>query len=469
MRRVHAFGDDALGDLDAIGLAEAIRSGRVSRADIVEAAIARADAVNPALNGLAYKAFDQARKTASANPSTGFFSGVPTFFKDNVDVAGQPTMRGADAWTPFDAPADGQFTQLYLATGLTPLGKTQMSEFGFSASAEHPRLGPVRNPWDTDYTAAASSSGSGAFVAAGVVPIAHANDGGGSIRIPAACNGIVGLKPSRGRLPLDPELSRMPVSIVAHGVLTRSVRDTAAFYREAEHIWRNHKLAPIGDVTEPGRQRLRIAVATRSVLRECSPELRELTLKTAGLLEELGHRVEHIDQQPVPDTFVDDFVLYWGFLALAQVRSGRRAFGKSFDRSKLDALTLGLDRHTSHNLHRLPRAIMRLRGIRRRSAEFFRTYDAVLTPTLADPTPPIGYLAPTDYQQVIDRLIDWVAFTPLQNVSGDPAISLPLAQTADGMPVGMMLAADIGQEALLLELAYELEEARPWARIRAAA
>jgi amidase len=469
MRRVHAFGDDALGDLDAIGLSEAIRSGRVSRADVVEAAIARADAVNPALNGLAYKAFDQARKTASANPSTGFFSGVPTFFKDNVDVAGQPTMRGADAWTPFDAAADGQFTQLYLATGLTPLGKTQMSEFGFSASAEHPRLGPVRNPWDTDYTAAASSSGSGAFVAAGVVPISHANDGGGSIRIPAACNGIVGLKPSRGRLPLDPELSRMPVGIVAHGVLTRSVRDTAAFYREAEHIWRNQKLPPIGDVTEAGRQRLRIAVATRSVLRECSPELRELTLKTAGLLEELGHRVEHIDQHPLPESFVNDFVLYWGFLALAQVRSGRRAFGKSFDRHKLDALTLGLDRHTSRNLHRLPRAIMRLRGIRRQSAEFFRSYDVLLTPTLADPTPPIGYLAPTDYQQVIDRLTDWVAFTPLQNVSGDPAISLPLAQTADGMPVGMMLAADIGQEALLLELAYELEQARPWARIQAAA
>jgi amidase len=469
MRRVHAFGDDALGDLDAIGLSEAIRSGRVSRADVVEAAVARADAVNPALNGLAYKAFDQARKTASANPSTGFFSGVPTFFKDNVDVAGQPTMRGADAWTPFDAAADGQFTQLYLATGLTPLGKTQMSEFGFSASAEHPRLGPVRNPWDTDYTAAASSSGSGAFVAAGVVPISHANDGGGSIRIPAACNGIVGLKPSRSRLPLDPELSRMPVGIVAHGVLTRSVRDTAAFYREAEHIWRNQKLAPIGDVTGAGRQRLRIAVATRSVLRECSPELRELTLKTAGLLEELGHRVEHIDQHPLPESFVNDFVLYWGFLALAQVRSGRRAFGKSFDRRKLDALTLGLDRHTSRNLHRLPRAILRLRGMRRRSAEFYRTYDALLTPTLAEPTPRIGYLAPTDYRQLIDRLIDWVAFTPLQNVTGDPAISLPLAQSADGMPVGMMLGADIGQEALLLELAFELEEARPWARIQAAA
>ena len=471
MRRVHAFGDDALGDFDAVGLSAAIRADWVSRADVIEAAIARAETVNPVLNGLAYKAFEQARATAAAKPATSFsrfFEGVPTFIKDNVDVAGQPTMRGADAWAPFDAVADSEFTQLYLATGPTSLGKTQLSEFGFSASAEHPRLGPVRNPWDTDYTAGASSSGSGAFVAAGVVPIAHANDGGGSIRIPASCNGLVGLKPSRGRLPLDPELRRMPVGIVTNGVLTRSVRDTAAFYREAERTWRNRKLAPIGDITGPGRQRLRIAVVTRSVHRECSPQMRELTLKSAGLLEELGHRVEHVEDHPVPASFSDDFVLYWGFLALAQVRTGRRLFGKTFDRTRLDALTLGLERHTSRNLHRLPAVIMRLRRMRRRSAEFFRTYDAVLTPTVADETPRIGYLAPTDYQQLMERLIDWVAFTPWQNVTGDPAISLPLAQTANGMPVGMMLAADMGQEALLLELAYELEEARPWARIQPA-
>jgi amidase len=468
MRHVHAFGDDALGDFDAVGLGQAIRAGWVSRADVVEAAIARTETVNPTLNGLAYKAFEQARATASANPGfSRFFEGVPTFIKDNVDVAGQPTMEGTDAWTPRNARADSEFAQLYLATGPTSLGKTQMSEFGFSASAEHPRLGSVRNPWDTDYTAGASSSGSGAFVAAGVVPIAHANDGGGSIRIPASCNGLVGLKPSRGRLPLDPRVRRMPLRIVTNGVLTRSVRDTAAFYREAERIWRNPKLAPIGDVTRPGRQRLRIAVVTRSVQRECSPEVRELTLKSAALLEELGHRVEHLDEPPVPASFPDDFVLYWGMLAMAMARAGRRLFGKTFDPTRLDALTLGLDRHTSRNIHRLPVVIMRLRRLRRRTAEFFRTYDAVLTPTVADETPRIGYLAPTDYEQLMRRLIDWVAFTPLQNVTGDPAISLPLAQSADGMPVGMMLAADIGQEALLLELAYELEEARPWARIQA--
>src|ERR1700739_2864300 len=345
MRRVHAFGDDALGDLDAVGLSAAVRAKLVSRADVIEAAIARAGAVNPALNGLAYKAFEQARAKAADQPAAGFsrvFEGVPTFIKDNVDVAGQPTMRGADAWAPFEAVTDSEFTQLYLATGLTSLGKTQMSEFGFSASAEHPRLGPVRNPWDTDYTAGASSSGSGAFVAAGAVPIAHAHDGGGSIRTPASCTGLVGLKPSRGRLPLDPELRRMPVGIVANGVLTRSVRDTAAFYREAERIWRNPKLPPIGDVTRPGKQRLRIAVITRSLLRECSAEMRELTLKTAGLLEGLGHRVDHVEKPPVASSFATDFLLYWGLLATGQIHLNQRAFGDGFDRNRLDNLTLGL-------------------------------------------------------------------------------------------------------------------------------
>ena len=465
MRYVHAFGDDALGDLDAVGLVDAIQSGRVGRAEVVEAAIARTQAVNAAVNGLAYQAFDRGRAEAAAPPRGGFLSGVPTFVKDNVDVAGLPTMLGTDAWTPRPADVDGEFAQLYLATGMTSLGKTQMSEYGFSASAEHPRIGPVRNPWNTDHTAGASSSGSGAFVAAGAVPIAHANDGGGSIRIPASCNGLVGLKPSRGRLPLDKEVGRMPIRLVANGVLTRSVRDTAAFYREAERIWRPTKLPPIGDVTRPGKRRLRIAVITRSLLRECSAEVRELTLKTAGLLEELGHRVDHVEQPPVPNSFASDFLLYWGLLATGQIHLSQRAVG--FDRTRLDNLTLGLDRFARSNMHRLPLALMRLRGARRHTARFARTYDVVLTPTLSHETPPIGYLDPTvDYQQIIDRLEDWVAFTPLQNVTGEPAISLPLAESANGLPVGMMLSAAMGAEVRLLELAYELEAARPWARIQ---
>ena len=331
MRHVHAFGDDALGHLDAVGVSEAIQTGRVSRAEVVEAAIARTEAVNPALNGLAYKAFDRARAEAAAPARVGLFSGVPTFIKDNVDVAGLPTMRGTDAWPPRPAQADGDFARMYLATGVTPLGKTQMSEYGFSASAEHPRLGPVRNPWNTDHTAGASSSGSGAFVAAGVVPIAHANDGGGSIRIPASCNGLVGLKPSRGRLPLDKEVRQMPIRVVANGVVSRSVRDTAAFYAEAERIWPTAKLPRIGHVRHAGTRRLRIAVVTRSLLRESSPEVRELTLKSAALLEELGHRVDYLEKPPVPASFVSDFVLYWGLLAMGQIQQNKRAL-EGFDR-----------------------------------------------------------------------------------------------------------------------------------------
>ena len=469
-RHVHAFGDDALGDLDAVALVDALRTGKVSRPEVVEAAIARTRAVNPALNGLAHENFDQALARAYAGtPYGGYFDGVPTFIKDNIDVEGMPTMQGTDAWEPRPQPAHGEFARLFLATGLVPVGKTHLSEFGFSGSAEHPRLGPVRNPWDTDYTAGASSSGSGVFVAAGVVPIAHANDGGGSIRIPAACNGLVGLKPSRGRLPLDKVSRQMPVRLLTNGVLTRSVRDTAAFYREAEHIWRNRRLPPIGAVTGPGSERLKIAVVTRSLSRESSPAVRGLTLQAGALIEGLGHHVEHLDKIPVPDYFVDDFLVYWAFLAMAVVRNGQRMFGETFDRTKLDNLTLGLGRHATRNLHRLPLAIARLSASRRVTARFFRTYDVLLTPTLAEETPRIGHLDPTaDYQQVIDRLADWVAFTPLQNVTGEPAISLPLAEWESGMPVGMMLAAPVGHERRLLELAYELEAAKPFPKIQAA-
>ena len=465
MSTIHAFGDDALGDHDAVGLVDALRAGTVSPAELVEAAIARLEAVNPTLNGLAHEAFDWARTRASARRFGGYFDGVPSLIKDNVAVAGMPTMSGTDAWEPRPERAHGDFARSFLATGLTPIGKTRLSEFGFSASAEHPRIGPVRNPWNPDHTAGASSSGSGAFVAAGVVPIAHANDGGGSIRIPASCNGLVGLKPSRGRLPLDRDMRQMPLRIVANGVITRSVRDTAAFYREMERVNRNPRLPAIGDVTGPSAQRLRVAVCTQSIAREAGPEVRELTLKTAALLEELGHEVTTIDNA-VPAHFMNDFLLYWSFLAFALVRGGRRTFGPSFDRERLDNLTLGLERHASRNLHRLPTATARLSRVRRITSRLTDTYDVVLTPTLAEVTPRIGHLDPAnDYQQIIERLIEWVAFTPLQNATGEPAISLPLAESASGLPVGMMFAAPMGHEARLLHLAYELEEARPWRRI----
>ncbi len=465
MTRVHSFRDDALADLDATGIVAALTSGEVSVPEVVEAAIARTEQVDEALGAVAHAAFDRAREEAQ-HPRGGWFSGVPTFVKDNTDVAGMPTQQGCDAFIATPQPSDGDFARMYLATGLIPLGKTQLSEFGFSGAADHVRMGPVRSPWNTDHYAGASSAGAAALVAAGAVPIAHGNDGGGSIRIPAAVNGLVGLKPTRSRLAQDKTMREMPVRIVSDGVLTRSVRDTAAFFREAEKIWRNPRLAPIGDVTRPGKARLKIAVVTSSVGRDSSPEVRELTLRTAARLESLGHRVEEVDP-PVPASFPDHFVRYWSMLSFVITRRGRKDFGPTWDPSRLDNLTLGLARHAARNLHKQPLSIAALAASKRAAARHHTTYDITLTPTLATETPLVGHLRPDqDYEEIMERLMAWVAFTPLANATGEPAISLPLATTAAGLPQGMMFGAGAGREARLLGLAYELEDAFGWPRIQ---
>jgi amidase len=465
MARVHAFADDALGDLDAVGVVEALAAHRVSIPEVVDAAIARTERVSPILNAVAVECFDRARAEA-VEPRGGWFAGVPTFLKDNVDLAGLPTMQGCDAFDPRPAKRDGDFARMFLATGLVPLGKTQLSEYGFSASAEHARLGAVRSPWSTDHSAGASSAGTAALVAAGAVPLAHGNDGGGSIRIPASVNGLVGLKPTRGRLPQDRILRQMPVRIVSDGVLTRSVRDTAAFLREAERVYRDLRLAPIGDVRRAGRARRTVGVLTEGIEVRATPEVEALTRQTADLLESLGHHVEWIDQ-PMPATYKDDFLLYWSSLASVVTATGRMEHGRSWDAAQLDLFTQGLDHHCRSHVRRLPGATRRLRRTSRLAEELHSRYDVVLTPTVAGPTPEIGWLDPAQgFETVMSRLLDWVAYTPFQNATGTPAVSLPLATSAAGLPQGMMLAAGHGREAMLLELAYELEEARPWALLR---
>ena len=466
MPRVHAFGDDALADLDTVGLAEHLAAGKVSPAELVEAAIARVEKVAGELNPMAFTAYDRARAEAASPRGDGFLAGIPTLIKDNVDVAGMPTMSGADAWEPRPAKKDGDFAAMFLGTGMIPLGKSQLSEYGFSASAEHPRLGAVRTPWNTDHTAGASSAGSAALVAAGAVPIAHANDGGGSIRIPASVNGLVGLKPTRGRLAQDKLFRDMPIRIVSDGVVTRSVRDTAAFYREAERLHRTLELPPIGDLTRPIKKRLRIAVNTAGLSRGADAETTALTEDTIRLLEDLGHTVTE-SEVPVRPSFADDFLLYWSTLALAMLTTGRAFHGRSWRRDQHNHLSLGLARHARRNLHRVPGAIARLKRTNAQAELYYDKYDIALTPTVAHATPRVGHLDPTfDYDVIIDRLLTWVAFTPWQNITGAPAISLPLATTASGLPQGMMFGAAPGHEALLIELAYELEEARPFARIQ---
>jgi amidase len=464
--RVHAFRDDALGDHDAVGLAEEIGSGRISRRQAVEAAVARINEVDTVLDGLAAERF-AAAVTEAASPHDGFFAGLPSLVKDNSDVAGLPTQQGTHAYVAEPATADGDYARMFGLIGCTVLGKTRLSEYGFSPSAEFVDDVPVRNPWHTGHTSGASSAGSAAFVAAGAVPIAHANDGGGSIRIPAACNGLVGLKATRGRIPGDKLNREMPVQIVHDGAVTRSVRDTAAFVRESERVYRNLKLPPVGDVTHPGQARLRIALVTNSIGgRTTDEETTQTVEKTAALLEELGHHVEPVEA-PVPDSFEGDFLLYWATLALALSVGGKHTFNRTYDRSKNDNLTKGLARHAARNAWRLPLAITRLKRSHRTSAEFFGGHDVVLTPTLSLTTPELGWLNPSQsYETVMGRILEWVSFTPLQNATGDPAISLPMGTSTKGLPIGVQLAAAQGYDRRLLEVAYELEEAQPFARIQ---
>jgi amidase len=463
-KRVHAFGDDALGTHDAVGLVDALHAGEVSVPEVVEAAIARAEKVGEQLNAIAYADFDRARDQAR-DPRPGHFAGVPTFLKDNVAVAGCPTTEGTDAWDPSPSSADGDFARMYLATGVIPLGMSRMSEYGFLPSCEHPRLGAVPTPWNTEHTAGGSSSGSAAMVAAGVVPMAHAVDGGGSIRIPAAVNGLVGLMPTRGRTPTDKLAREQPVQIVRDGVVTRSVRDTAAFMREAERVYRPLHLPPLGDLTRPSRARLRIAVQTEAVGRSASPEVTELTMKTAALLESLGHHVEEASL-PVSPAFQDDFLLYWSMLAMFLTRNGRRLHGPSWRLSNHDEFTFGLAAYATRRLPKVPLAITRLRNARRAADRFFNAYDVHLSPTLASETPVIGHLDPTQpFEETLGRLLHWMSVTPYQNVTGQPSVSLPLATTAAGLPQGMMFTAATGREGRLIELAYELEEASPFAAL----
>lgn len=464
--QVHGFADDALGDDDAVGVAERIRAGKVSAVEVVQAAIARAAKVTPLLNAVQLEDFGAALERA-ARPGTGAFAGVPTFVKDNTDLQGLPTGHGSRAVNPRPARADGAFARQFLAQGFICLGKSRLPEFGLNASTEFAGAAPTRNPWHPHYSPGASSGGAAALVAAGVVPIAHANDGGGSIRIPAACCGLIGLKPTRGRL-LDPESARaLPVKIVAEGVVTRSVRDTAQFYAGAEVYFRNPRLPAIGFVQGPAKRRLRVGLVFDSITGHRTDEATRATVEsTARLLESMGHQLDEMPL-PVSRTFADDFSIYWGMLSFLIASFGKQVMSPDFDRAKLDNLTVGLGALYKQNFWKTPAVVYRLRRSAREYARIFEGYDVVLSPVLAHTTPKLGFLSPEhDFDVLFDRLLKYVSFTPLNNASGGPGISLPMGATAEGLPIAVHFSANHGAERTLLELAFELEAARPWRRIQ---
>jgi amidase len=458
-------------NLDATAIAALIAQGDLSAVEATQAAIARLQAVNEDLNAVACERFDVALANAAAldarrqsgQQDAAVFAGVPSFIKDNTDLVGLPTRHGSRGTPDVPMKKDGEFAQQFMATGLIPIAKTTLPEFGLTATTEYSQSEPTRNPWNTAHSCGGSSGGSAALVAAGVVPIAHANDGGGSIRIPAACCGVVGLKPTRDRLRNAAMVEKLPLNIVADGVVTRTVRDTAAFYAGAEQHYRNPQLPEIGHVTGPSKKRLRIAVcAERQGGQRCDAEVTTAVERVAAKLEELGHHVEWVES-PVSEQMGEDFFLYWAMLAASLNFLGKQTLHRQFDRKQLEPLTQNLSKHFVKNAWRFPTAFKRLKGYNAIYEARFADVDVVLTPTLAKPPVPLAHLAlDLDIETTWERLQEYASFTPVQNVTGAPAISLPLAQSQAGLPMGMQFAAQRGQEAMLLGLAYELEAAMPW-------
>ncbi|MFF8289363.1 amidase [Streptomyces sp. NPDC016309] len=460
---VHAFRDDALGEHDAVGLAEAIRRGEVGAAEAARAAADRVRAVEERLRAVQV----HAEPPAHPAPAGGALAGVPTFVKDNTDYLGLPTGHGSAAFSPRAARRHAPFARQFLSSGVTVLGKTRLPEFGFSPTTEYEGAEPVRNPWNTGFSAGGSSGGSAALVAAGAVPIAHANDGGGSIRIPAACCGLVGLKPTRGRVLANAQSRQLPLDIVSDGILSRSVRDTAAFLAAAETYWRNPKLPPLGLVEGPSERRLRIGFLLDSPSGVPSDATtRAAVTETVAVLERHGHTVEPVELRVDP-RFTGDFLTYWGMLSFLLGVTGR-TLGADFDRRRMDGLSRGLREEYLRNWRRTPGVLRRLKGAGRTHAAAFRGLDLVLSPVLAHTTPPIGHLSPVvPYRTLIERILAYVAFTPLDNVVGTPSISVPApVVTADGLPVGVMFSGRPGAERTLLEVAFALEADRPFRRVQ---
>ena len=462
---INAFANDVLGNMDATATAEAIAAKKVSIKEVAEAAIERAEKVNKELNAIVVKMYDDARDCNRLS-TDGALYGVPSFIKDTDHIEGYPTQLGTGAFSSKKAKRNSKFVNQFLSTGLSYLGKSTLPEFGLICSTENERWGITRNPWNTDYTTGGSSSGSAALVASGVVPIASANDGAGSIRIPAAICGLVGLKPTRDRLYGIEGTEIMPINIIHQGVLTRTVRDMALFYSEAEKYYHNSSLPKLGHVKHAGKQRLRIAFFDNQPQDKIGfqdEETYQTQLATAKLLESLGHQVEQI---PLPldiNNMVNHFLNYYGMMAYFVSHWGKLTVNAKVDKSQLEPFTVGLSKRFKSNPLKLPVSIRAMRKIGAEAEKLFENYDVVMTPVLAHKTPKIGYFSPElSFEEVSKRAVDFATYCGLYNVTGIPAISLPLGTDSDGMPMGVQFAAPFGNDQRLLELAYELEEAKPW-------
>jgi amidase len=464
--------------LDATAQADLVRSKQVKHSELLEAAIERIERLNPQINAVVTPMFDEARRTADGKLPDGPFTGVPFLLKDlGAGYAGVRQTQGSEYLKDFVSPFESELTSRYKRAGLVIAGKTNTPEFGLVPTTEPRLFGATRNPWNLEHTVGGSSGGSAAAVAAGIMPMAHANDGGGSIRIPASCCGLFGLKPSRARVPLGPLLGDMMGGLVCEHAVTRSVRDSAALLDATagpeigDPYYAPPQARPYVEELREKAGRLRIAFTPRTATgsqldQDCIAAVKD----AAALCEELGHDVTETAPPPINTEMLQEaFLTIWAAGVPWGIDGIGRLTGRQPTPDKFEPLTWALyeeGKQTVASDYLI--AVTTLQQMSRTVAYFAQQYDLWLTPTLGSPPPKLGYFdaTPDNPKAGMEKAIEFVPFTPLQNATGQPGMSVPLYWNDEGLPVGVHFAARFGDEGTLFRLAAQLEEARPWANRR---
>ena len=459
------------GSYDGLGLAELVRSRQVSAQELLDEAIARTGRIDPVINAVVVKHYDYAERQIAGRLPDGPFTGVPFLLKDLDLLEGTVTTSGASVYRNNVADHSGTLAQRFLRAGVTIFGKSASPEFGLMPTTESRLFGPTRNPWNPAHSSGGSSGGAGAAVAARILPVAHASDGGGSIRIPASACGVFGLKPTRARNPLGPDRGEGWGGFACGHVLSISVRDSAAMLdalhgAEASSPY----VAPAPErpfLHEVGRDpgRLRIAFSAASPYGDAiDPEIAAAVREVAGWLARLGHEVEERAPPLAADPAAVMAVIVGANTAL-NVRLAEQRFGRPMTTDDFEILTLA----SAHNAQQSSAtdyvaAQFAAFQISRALSDFFESCDVFLSPTLCAPPLLIGELdsMSNDLSHISPILRRYMPGTAMFNMSGQPAMSVPLAWNAAGLPLGMMFAGRFGDEATLLRLAAQLEQERPW-------
>jgi len=463
--------------LDATAQADLVRRREVKPIELVDAAIERIERLNPKLNAVVTPMYNLAREAAVGVLPDGPLTGVPFLLKDLfASYAGVGTTSGSSFLRDHVPDHDSELVARYKRAGLVVLGKTNTPEFGLLPTTEPHLFGPTRNPWDTSRTPGGSSGGSAAAVAAGLVPMAHGGDGGGSIRIPASCCGVFGLKPTRARNPLGPDFGDLIGGLDVHHAVTRSVRDCAALLDATagpdlgDPYWAPPPTRPFLQEVGADPGRLRIALSTMPITgTPPHPDCKTAAQDAAALCADLGHEVEEAAPEINGEIIIWAFTVVWSAGAALSIDGNALLTGRAPTPDQFEPLTWALaEQGRSRSASVYLAAVAVLQGLGRSVAQFLTKYDLWLTPTLAEPPVPLGTFdpPPDDPLRGFERAKQFTPYTPIANATGQPAISVPLYWNGDGLPVGVQFAGRFGDEAMLFRLAAQLEQARPWAHRR---